>query len=128
MPRVFDVYRTVDASIPATGEVIAVVLNDISTDDPQAKVVLIGRATVSTGTGGTAVNLRIRRGNTTTSPLVGELVAHAVSAGASSSATIIVEDVPGEVFLQSYTLTVEQVGATAAGTIANASLTALVGA
>jgi hypothetical protein len=126
MPRVFDVYVTADTSIPTTGEVIAVTLNDISTDDPQAKVVLIGRATVSPGTGGTAVNLRIRRGSATTSPLVGELVAHAVSAGANSSATIVVEDVPGEVFRQAYVLTVEQVGATGSGTIANASLTALV--
>jgi hypothetical protein len=127
MPRVYTAQVLPDTTLPTTTETVIARLDGISTRDPAERVTLVGRATITAGTGTTAVVLRVRRGTSTTDPQVGENMTHSLAAGSSANLAVAVDDFPGEVANQSYVLTAAQVGATANGTVANAELIAIIG-
>lgn len=103
-------------TLTTTSEGSAVTSGGITTTGVQT-VRVWGTAIVTTGTSTTAVTLRIRRGSGTAGPSVGTPTAATVTAGNAVSLSFAGEDAPGEVAGQQYSLTAQQTGAAANGTV-----------
>ena len=114
-----------NVALATSAETVVCTLSGVDTTPESDPVQLQGEVDVTTGTGTTALVLRVRRGTTTADALVGAASTSTASAGVSESPTIQVEDVPGQVAGQSYVLTVQQTGATANGTSVASSLRAV---
>jgi len=121
-PRISQVSSTPAATITTTTETVGATLSAVSTQSADNVVVLMGYLDVTTGTGTTAVVVRVRRGVDATGTLIQQAVTEQVTAGNEISVPIFVQDTPGEVSNQSYVITVQQTAATANGTLNRASL------
>lgn len=108
-------------TLTTTTEGSAVTSGGISTS-PGQTVRVLGTAIITTGTGTTTVTLRIRRGSGIAGTNVGTPTAATVTAGNTVTLTFGGEDSPGEVAGQQYSLTAQQAGATANGTVASCEL------
>lgn len=79
-------------------------------------ITLHGSVIVTPGQGATAVTVRIRRGSGTGGANVITPTAITPTAGGTAGYTFDVDDFPGEVAGQQYTITVQQTGASTNGT------------
>lgn len=127
MARTVTNSATTDTPVVTTAETAAVVSDPISTGSGAEEITISGTISLTTGTGTTSVTIRCRRGNGITGTVVGETVPHTIGAAASVNLPYSFPDTPGEVAGQLYTLTVQQTGASANGTINNASITVTIG-
>jgi len=116
-----------DTIVVTTAETDAVETPGVQTTPQRARVRLHGFAQVTAGVGATAVTLRVRRGAGVGGAIVGEGNPVTVAAGNTVNLSIDVEDSPGEVANQVYTLSVQQTAATGNGTVVQAELAATVG-
>ena len=108
-------------TLTTTTEGSAVTSGGISTS-PGQTVRVFGTAIITTGAGTTTVTLRIRRGSGIAGTSVGVPTAATVTAGNTVALSFGGEDSPGEVAGQQYSLTAQQAGATANGTVASCEL------
>lgn len=123
-PNIRQAYVTADTTLVTTAETACATVSGISTDGSGQRIEIRAVLGIQAGTGATAHVLRIRRGTDTTGAVVGETVSSLATAGQAGSASIEVQDTPGDVAGQSYTVTCQAVGASANGTVQNASLEA----
>lgn len=125
--RQFVAQKLSDTAIVTTTELAVVTSPPVSTRDSGEAIVIEGYVTVTAGTGATAITPTIRRGSGITGAIVGEQHAVTVTAGNVVALSVNVEDVPGEVAGQVYTLTVAQTGASANGTATEGIIEIVVG-
>lgn len=115
-------------NVPTTTETVVASLTIPSVPGPGIPVSLTGTVHLTTGTGTTSVTLRVRRGG-----LTGSVVATAPAdtaigaAGSTDPYTIQAPDAPPESVNLVYVLTVQQAGASGAGTGVLGVLSATVG-
>lgn len=116
---------TVAASPAAAAETAVCTVKGITSRGGSGSVSLSGAVDLSIGTAGTAVTLRIRRGDTTAGTAVATAGPFTVTATDRYPLQVEGLDAPGEIAGQDYTLTVQVTSATAASTVNAASLSAL---
>ena len=109
-------------ALSAAAETVCATMAGVSTDNAGATIVLDGTVDLTTGTGTTAITLRIRRGVDATGVLVGVAEVPPIAASTRGTFAIQAVDQPGEVAGQSYVLTAQQTGGTGAGVINSAVL------
>jgi hypothetical protein len=126
--QVYNSEVSTDVPLVTTTETVVATLANLSTPNAGAKVILTGKAQVTTGTATTGLTPRIRRGVDITGTVVNEANVEQVEAVAGSTEGVdtMCEDTPGEVAGQSYVLTVQQAAATANGASLSADLSAQV--
>lgn len=114
-----------NVNVVTTAETVVATLSGITTDGPSRRITLLGEVEFTTGTGITALVLRLRRGIDTTGAVVGvaETNTPVGAAGSTDNYSIEASDTPGDVNNQSYVLTVAQTGATTNGTAVSAQIT-----
>jgi hypothetical protein len=119
--------NTVQNPLPATNvETVIFATGPMLLAVDSAVVFLLWMVTITTGTGTTALVLRIRRGGTTSGFLIGTNPwTQKVTAGNSYTLSGCYFDQPGPV-LQGYNLSVAQSNVSAAGTVVDGSLLAYV--
>lgn len=126
MERIFSSQVTTDATVTTTTETVAVTISNVTPPRAGVTGVIRGFVEITTGTGTTALTVRVRRGTDTTGAVVGEGNPGQVqvAAGSTEVVDIAVEDALGDVNNASYVVTVQQTGATGNGSIlfAEASL------
>ena len=120
-------FSSSNTTITTTTETIAATITNVSTDFGY-RVVLNGWCVVTFGTNTTGVVMTIRRGASTSSPIVYQsgTISGGVAAASITPLDAAAVDTPGEVASQSYCMTVTVVGASANSTISVAWLTAIV--
>ena len=98
-------------------EITILILGNVDTAGPGARVVLHGIASVTAGTAATAVTIRVRELATIANSVVGTSVVDTVVAG--SSYTLPIDVVLNDVDLAGYSfaMTVQETAATASGTV-----------
>lgn len=124
--RGFSAYSGTDTSLVTTAETVIATLTGVSTNQPGQTVALRGQATITLGTGTTAIALRVRR-DSVSGALVGEPTPDQIETAAGSTEThdIYVEDQnAGEFAGRTYVLTAQQTGASGNGNALQASLAA----
>ena len=89
----------------------------INTTPSQPRVLITGIVALTPGTAATAVVVKVRRGAGATGTEVGTLTSQVGTAGAPRVIPYHVEDVPGEVAGQQYSITVTETSASADGTV-----------
>ena len=122
-PRVLHT-STIEASPAAATETAVCEVDGIATRPGGSTVALSAAVSLTVGTTGASVQLRIRRGSGTGGTLVADTGAVNATAGTIVAVPINGQDSPGEVAGESYTLTVTVASATAASTVHQAGLTA----
>lgn len=127
--RQFNVSNTNNQTIVTTTELAVGTLTIGSTNGPSVPVSFNAIIEATSGTGTTALRIRIRRGTDITGTVVVDSTPETALGGAGNAAQYVLEgsDVPGDVGGQAYTLTIQQTGATANGTVTYAYLGAIVG-
>lgn len=117
---------TTDVPLVTTAETVVATLGGVSTSGPGRRVSLTGEFQITTGTNTTGLTIRIRR-DSLTGALVGEAnpVQVEAAAGSTEDHDIEVTDTPTlEIFNANYVLTVQQVAASANGSVLRAYLKA----
>ena len=117
---------TADTTLVTTAETVIATLPGCSTSGPGKKVTLAGEFQITTGTNTTGMTVRIRR-DSLTGTLVDEanVVQIETAAGNTEDHDIEVVDTPtGEIYNATYVLTVQQVAASANGSVLRALLRA----
>lgn len=112
-------------TLTTTTETIIATSSVIHTGDQHGSAIISGYLNITAGTGTTAVQIRIRQGATLAGPLVGVADTHTLAAGASASIPYGNEDTSGyvqTVYGGQYCVTVQQVGATANGSVNDGTL------
>lgn len=123
----FFAHGGVNTTLTTTDEIIVATLTGVSTGRA-TDVKLSGWVQLTTGTGTTGVQLRVRRGSTTGGTLIDEVntVTAYAAAGSTEERSINVVDEALDAAGVTYVLTVSQIGATANGTALQATLEATV--
>jgi len=112
-------------TVVTTTELAVAQLNPYQVENPGGTgVQLSGEIAGTAGTGTTAVVARIRQGNGITGTVVGNPVTVSVTAGNTYEINPTVEDVNNLLGDIGYSLTIQQTGATANGSVSLANLTA----
>lgn len=122
LAREFDTTVTSAVTVTTTSETIVATSLAFSTRGPNEQVSIKGWVQMTLGTNTTGLTLRIRRGTTTSGTLVGVATPETVIAGNTGDFDINVVDTPGDVAGQQYVMTVQQTGASANGSVPQASL------
>lgn len=125
--RQFGVQNVNAQTIMTTTELAIATVAIGSTGGASVAVQLEAFCYITTGLGTTACTIRIRRGTDITGTVVGVSQAQTEGASVVTFLSENVVDTPGDTGPSSYTVTVQQAGATANGTINFASLLATVG-
>jgi hypothetical protein len=112
-------------TVTTTTELAVAQLNPYQVENPGGTgVELAGEIAGTAGTGTTAVVARIRQGNGITGTVVGNPITVSVTAGNTYEINPTVEDVNNLLGDIGYSLTIQQTGATANGSVSLANLTA----
>ena len=98
-------------------ETVVLTSAGVSTPGPNATVELHGVVNITTGTGGTAVVVNVRRGATASGTEVGTATTDTSTAGDKYTIPFSIEDTPGDVAGLVYSVTVTETGASADGTV-----------
>ena len=109
-------------TITTTTEKVAATTLPLTTDGANQTVNIDASGEVTTGTGTTSIQIRVRRGTGITGTQVGVTQTITTTAGNLYPFSIQVADTPGEVDGQQYVVTVQQVAATGNGTIDQAAI------
>lgn len=127
MGRVYSKAVTADTTVVTTAETVAIVSDPISQSYDQERVTISGMISMLTGTGTTALTIRVREGNGITGTQVGESIPVTIGAGANDPRPFQVSYNPQSVANMPYSVTVQQTAASANGTVLNASVTVFSG-
>lgn len=122
--RRFSAYGETDTSLVTTAETVVATLTGTSTNQAGQTVAIRGKANITLGTNTTAIVTRIRR-DSVSGTVVGEVQTEQISTAAGSTEDHEIyreESAPGEFSGRTYVMTVSQTGASANGTVNNASL------
>lgn len=111
--------------ITTTTELSIATTAGMSPDNPGRVFRITGAVKITTGVGTTGLIARVRRGSGIAGALVGDATTVTAAAATTYDLAVDVEDSPGEVAGQQYSLTVQQVAATANGTAVAGELIAL---
>lgn len=124
--QTFSTSSGTDVTLTTTSEIEVIQLDGVTTGAGGGRITLRGSVQVTTGTGATALTLRVRRGTSTAGTLVGEANAVQIEAAAGSTEDhdIQVSAVFDELVGESFVLTVQQTAATGNGTAVQAALSA----
>jgi hypothetical protein len=117
-------YTTANVTVPTTTETVAISSGPVRVPQEAVAIAVLGYCQLTTGTGATAVTPRIRQGTTISGPLVGEANAETLKAAAGGTepfVILVLEPRSGQAEVE-YSLTVQQTGATANGTILQAEI------
>lgn len=115
---------TADVVVGTTVETVVASLSGVSTQSADNLIRLDGFVAIAVGTGITGLELRVRRGTDATGAVVGEVATSTPAASTPVTATISVQDTPGDgVF--AYVLTVVRLAGTGNGTVTESSLTSV---
>lgn len=114
--------------LPATNaETILWTTSPLGLSIDGAVVVIFGTTAMTIGTGTTSLIFQIRRGPLVTSPLIGGTTfQQTVVAGNFGMFPFFTGDINSGVTVPQYSLTIQQIGATAAGVVSAGTLLALV--
>ncbi len=124
MGRKYSTSVPANTNIPTVNETDCGEVTGITTGGQGKTIRVSGWAQVTAGVGATALTARIRRGQGIGGAVVGEGNPVNVAAGNTVEVEVEVEDQPGDVDHQAYTLTVQQTAATGAGTALQAEVAA----
>lgn len=116
----------VTTTLVTTAEAVVLTTPPLSLAVDNAQVLLFWYANVNTGTSTVGLNGRLRRGTSTTGAMVNIAPGFSVGAGLQTAIPWCYIDSPGVVAGQQYSLTLQQVAATANGTVNDGCLMALV--
>lgn len=122
---VYSTHCTATVTVTTTTETSACTLTGVNAEAGQV-VRIEFAAQMTSGTGTTAITVRVRRGSGTGGALVGPANALTATAGNTSILTYQVEDSPGAVAVFPYSVTVQQTGATANGSVLDTEIFAFV--
>jgi hypothetical protein len=117
-------HSTTAVSIPTTSETVVITSPLVKIPVSTCRVWVAGRCQLTSGTGTTAVTVRIRRGTTTAGTLIGAGISEAIKSAAGSTepfALSVVDTLAGADAVQ-YVLTLQQAGATANGSVPQAAI------
>lgn len=103
-------------------ELVICTLGPIEVPSDTTRVLVYGLCTVTGGTTATSLNTRIRRGSTLADTAVGFQSAALLSAGVLGQASVLVIDVLALAATVTYSMTAQQVGATANAAVASAEM------
>lgn len=114
-----------NVAVATTTETVAITSPNVRVPLQSARVLVTAWCQLTTGADTTAVTPRIRRGSTTSGTLVGEANAETVKAAAGSTEPIVFTaiDTVSNVDSVAYSLTVQQTGATADGSVLQSGIT-----
>ena len=115
--NVWPQYSATAVSDGGATETAILTTGGIDTTPNQGRVLITGIVAITPGTAATDVVIKVRRGTTTAGPQVGTLTSQVGAAGAPRVVPYHVEDNPGEVAGQEYTVTVAETSATSDGTV-----------
>ncbi len=109
-------------SLVTTTETVAISSGQVPMPNEVTLVIVIASVAFTTGAGVTSVQLRLRRGAAATSPQIGQTYTEQIGASLSHSAQVTAVDQQVNGFMQQYSLTVQQVAATANGSVTSATI------
>lgn len=119
-------HSTADVTVPTTTETVAITSPEIRLPYHTHNILVLAWCQVTAGAGTTSVTPRVRRGPSTTSPLVGEGNAITLAAGNTGNLVVVVADALADRDAVQYSLTVQQAAATGNGTVLQAGIVVLV--
>jgi len=116
-----------NVTVPTTTEAVIVTSEAVKMVRRHARYLIMGWAQLTSGSGTTDVTARIRRGDSTGDPLVGEANAEAIktAAGSTEPFSIMTIDEVSDRFEVVYSLTLQQAAATTDGTALQAAILVL---
>ncbi len=115
--NVWPQYSATAVSDGGAVETAIITTGGIDTTPNQQRVLITGIVALTPGTAATDVVIKVRRGTGVTGVEVGTLTTQVGTAGAPRVIPYHVEDVPGEVAGEVYSVTVAETAATANGTV-----------
>ncbi|KKN00282.1 hypothetical protein LCGC14_1139430 [marine sediment metagenome] len=113
---------TDDVTIVTTIEVVAVTSEKIKVTRPTMRALILAWMTVASGTGTTSLTVRIRSGDDASGTLRSEAVDHDTTAGEIHTWMVAAEEDVSGVDEVQYSATVRQTGASANGTVGDATI------
>ena len=114
-----------DVTIVTTTEVVAATSEKMKVTRPTMRALILAWATVASGTSTTAITARIRSGDTIAGTLRSEAIAHETTASDAHTWMVAAEEDVSGVDEVEYSVTVQQTGAIANGTVENATILVL---
>lgn len=127
MSRRYPSSTVTDVAVVTTNETVALVSSPVSQSVDGEAVSIEGRVSLLTGTGTTAVTLRIREGNGITGTVVGETIPVTVGAAINQPIPFGFTYNPASIAGMVYSVTVQQTAASANGNVTSASMTVTTG-
>jgi hypothetical protein len=127
MSREFSRSVVDDTAVVTTAETAAITSDPITQSVDGESVTIRGQIGYLTGTGTTAVTVRVRQGTGLTGAVVGETLPFTIGAAADTQIPFQFTTAPAGVVRQSYTVSIQATGASANGTIKSAAVTVSVG-
>ena len=115
--NVWPQYSATAVSDGGATETAILTTGGIDTTPQQERVLITGIVSVTPGTAATAIVVKVRRGSGVSGAEVGSTETQTGAAGTSQVVSFHVEDNPGEVEGEQYTITVTETSATAPGTV-----------
>ncbi|MGH7743510.1 MAG: hypothetical protein ACREQ5_01630 [Candidatus Dormibacteria bacterium] len=114
-------------TLVTTNETVVATVANLCTQRRGQQIYIGFTGSVTVGTAGTAVVLRLRRGTTAAGIPVGNAVTVLAAAAAEPSVAAGWNDFPGDVAGQSYVVTAQQTAATGNGTFNQSATNAVIG-
>lgn len=127
MSRRYSNSTITDVPVVTTNETVALVSVGVSQSVDGESVTIEGSVRLLTGTGTTAVTLRVREGNGITGTVVGETIPLTVGAAINQPIPFGFTYNPASIANMLYSVTVQQTAASANGTVTSASMAVSVG-
>lgn len=109
-------------TLVTTAETLVAYTGRCEANMPTLRAIIRGWATINQGTGGTGIQLRIRRGNTVTSPVVGVGPVVSLAALAVLDTSLILTESLINVEYADYCLTAAAIGASGNGIVQAGSI------
>jgi hypothetical protein len=125
--RLTSVSTVTDVNVTTVNETAAIVSDPVSQSVDGEAVTISGRIGLLTGTGTTAVTIRVREGNGITGNVIGETLPKTIAAAVDDQVAFSFTYNPAGIAGMRYTATVQQTAASANGTIKSAAMTVQVG-
>jgi hypothetical protein len=127
MSRVFSRSVTADTAVVTTAETAAITSDAVTQSVDGENITISGQLGYLTGTGTTAVTVRVRQGTDLTGAVVGETLPVTIGAAADAQIPFQFSTAPLGAARQAYTISIQATGASANGTIKSAAVTVSLG-
>jgi stage V sporulation protein SpoVS len=127
MLREFSRSVTADTAVVTTAETAAITTDAVTQSVDGEAITIKGQVGYLTGTGTTAVTVRVRQGTDLTGSVVGETLPVTIGAALDTQIPFQFTTSPNGVVRQSYTVSIQATGASANGTIKSAAVSVALG-